>query len=392
MVWGLLKNSKGVAAEAAALAQFADGRVAFAVGDIHGRADLLSMMLDTLSREIAAARRDGGDPVVVFLGDYVDRGPDSPRVIDLLLGWTPPGCERRYLLGNHDQSMLAFLKAPATNRAWLQHGGLETLVSYGVEPPWPRAPESEIESAAEALRSKLPPAHFDFLSRLERYAEYGDYLFVHAGVDPEKPLEQQTDDDLFWIRDRFTESRRPFSHRVVHGHTITDAPIADERRVGIDTGAYASGRLTAARFEGEAVSFLIAEQPARPRPSSRPIVQAGGAVYTAHGELSDRGTDMAQSGAHDDGMNIDDQRETFSGFMTATVWVSAHIAQAVALLTLAFAIGAGWWAGVAVYIFIGIAAGVLFKMQGAWWAAQIAQWVLLILGGLIVPALSGMMG
>jgi hypothetical protein len=101
---------------------------------------------------------------------------------------------------------------------------------------------------------------------------------------------------------------------------------------------------------------------------------------------------MAQTGAHDEGMNIDDQRETFSGFITGTVWVSAHIAQMVALLTLAFAIGAGWWAGVAAYIAIGIGAGLFFKMSGAWWAAQIAQWVLLILGGLIIPALSGMMG
>lgn len=101
---------------------------------------------------------------------------------------------------------------------------------------------------------------------------------------------------------------------------------------------------------------------------------------------------MAQPAAHEDGMNIDDQRATFAGFLSTTVWVGAHIAQAVALLVLAFAIGAGWWAGVAAYIAIGIAAGLLFKLPGAWWAAQIAQWVLLILGGLIVPALSGMMG
>ena len=101
---------------------------------------------------------------------------------------------------------------------------------------------------------------------------------------------------------------------------------------------------------------------------------------------------MAQSGAHDDGMDIDDQRETFSGFLTATVWVCAHIAQFVALFTLAFAIGAGWWPGIAVFIAIGVAVGLLFRMSGAWWAAQIAQWVLLVLGGLLVPALAGLMG
>lgn len=101
---------------------------------------------------------------------------------------------------------------------------------------------------------------------------------------------------------------------------------------------------------------------------------------------------MAQPGAQHEGMNIDDQKATFAGFITATIWTSAHIAQAVALLVLAFAIGMGWWAGVAAYIVIGIGAGLFFKMSGAWWAAQVAQWVLLILGGLIVPALSGVMG
>ncbi len=101
---------------------------------------------------------------------------------------------------------------------------------------------------------------------------------------------------------------------------------------------------------------------------------------------------MAQSGAHQDSMNIADQRETFSGFLTATVWVCAHIAQYVALFTTAFAIGMGWWAGIGVFIAMGVVAGLLFRMAGAWWAAQIAQWALLILGGLLVPALAGMMG
>lgn len=101
---------------------------------------------------------------------------------------------------------------------------------------------------------------------------------------------------------------------------------------------------------------------------------------------------MAQAGAHDDeGSDIEDHRQTFSGFLTGTVWISAHIAQIVMLLTLAFAIGAGWWSGVAAYIVIGIVVGLMFRMSGAWWAAQVVQWVLLVLGGLIVPALSGMM-
>lgn len=239
-----------------ATARFPEGRVAFAIGDIHGRADLLAAMLDMLEREVAAARREGGEPLVVFLGDYVDRGPESARVIELLLERRPADCDRRYLLGNHEHAMLAFLDAPATNRAWLMYGGVETLASYGVEPPSPHSADVDLEIAATELRAKLPSAHFDFLTGLELYVEAGPYVFVHAGIDPARRLAKQRAVDLLWIRDRFLSSRRRFSHRVVHGHTPTPEPFADERRVGVDTGAYATGRLTAARIEGDGVDFL----------------------------------------------------------------------------------------------------------------------------------------
>ncbi|HJS80088.1 MAG TPA: metallophosphoesterase family protein [Vitreimonas sp.] len=238
-------------------ARFPDGRVGFAVGDIHGRADLLTEMLDLLEERAEEERRDGGEPVVVFLGDYVDRGPHSPAVIDLLLQGRPHGYRRHYLKGNHEQSMLKFMQAPLENRAWVLQGGAETLVSYGVQPP-PQvaAEERDWISVAAALNVNVPQAHLDFLNSLERYVVYGDYAFVHAGVDAARTLEEQTDEDLYWSRDRFIASRRRFSHRVVHGHTPVDRPYADERRVAVDTGAYASGTLTAARFEGADVAFL----------------------------------------------------------------------------------------------------------------------------------------
>jgi len=241
----------------AASATFPDGRVGFAVGDIHGRADLLAELLTLLEARADDEQRPGGPPVVVFLGDYVDRGPDSPGVIDLLLSGRPAGYERRYLKGNHEQYMLAFLEAPLENRAWVVQGGAETMISYGVQPPALRgASGDEWRAAAEVLREAVPPAQMDFLMGLERYVVFGDYAFVHAGVDVGRSLEEQTDEDLFWSRERFIASKRPFSHRIVHGHTPVERPYADSRRVAVDTGAYASGTLTAARFEGAEVSFL----------------------------------------------------------------------------------------------------------------------------------------
>jgi serine/threonine protein phosphatase 1 len=178
-------------------------------------------------------------------------------VIDLLLQGRPLGYERRFLRGNHEQSMLAFLAEPAGNRAWLLQGGAETLMSYGVQPPPPiGAADEEWAAVAHALAERVPPEHLDFLTGLERYVTLGDYAFVHAGVDANRPLEEQSDRDLYWIRDRFIANRRRFSHCVVHGHTPAERPYADRRRVGVDTGAYASGVLTAARFEGARVSFL----------------------------------------------------------------------------------------------------------------------------------------
>lgn len=246
-------------------AKFPDGLVGFAVGDIHGRADLLGQMLDLLEARAEREGREGREPLVIFLGDYVDRGPDSAGVIDLLLQGRPSGYERRFLKGNHEQAMLGFLSQPLANRAWLRLGGAETLMSYGVRPP-PAvgAEDQDVIAAAEQLEAKLPPAHLDFLNGLERYIALGDYAFVHAGVELGRALEQQTDDDLYWSRERFIASKRRFSHRVVHGHTPVDRPLADERRVAVDTGAYASGVLSAARFEGEDVSFLSVSDRQRP--------------------------------------------------------------------------------------------------------------------------------
>lgn len=243
----------------AAPARFPDGRVGYAVGDIHGRADLLSRMLDCLEADWARALRpvDAPAPIVVFLGDYIDRGPASADVIALLESGRPAGFERRFLKGNHEAAMLAFMADGAANRAWLSHGGLETMASYDVRPlPSLGSSVEDLTKASAALALRLPPAHRRFLEQLERYVVLGDYCFVHAGVDPARRLDAQADADLFWIRQRFLGDARRLEHVVVHGHTPATTPHRDHRRIGLDTGAYFTGVLSAVRLEGDAVSFL----------------------------------------------------------------------------------------------------------------------------------------
>ncbi|MCC6789904.1 MAG: serine/threonine protein phosphatase [Hyphomonadaceae bacterium] len=227
----------------------------FAIGDIHGRADLLARMFDRLDQQFRAI--DALQPIVVLVGDYVDRGPDSKAVLELLTTKRPSGFEWRFLSGNHEAAMLRFLDDPLAGRAWLEHGGLQTLASYGVYPlPSAAAGGAEITAAAAQLNGLMPDAHRVFLRTLERYVVLGDYCFVHAGIDPKRALDAQKDADLFWIRGRFLDDRRPLPYKIIHGHTPISAPFQDGRRIGIDTGAYFSGTLTAVRLQGEAASFI----------------------------------------------------------------------------------------------------------------------------------------
>jgi serine/threonine protein phosphatase 1 len=235
--------------------RFPDACVGYAIGDIHGRADLLELMLARIQSDRTARPRDAG--IVVFLGDYVDRGPDSARVIEMLASLTIAGAELLFLKGNHEQAMLAFLDGPVENRAWLAHGGLDTMAAYGVHPLPPiGASDDAVGIAARRLRLALPRRHLEFLRGLERFVLLGDYAFVHAGIDWGRPVDEQRDEDLFWARRRFLADKRRSSHVIVHGHTIVAEPYRDERRIGLDIGAYATAKLCAARFEGEEVGFL----------------------------------------------------------------------------------------------------------------------------------------
>ena len=245
-----------------------EGRRIYAVGDIHGRADLLETLLQTI-RQDAMRQPAKGRPILIFLGDYIDRGFQSKEVIDLLLGDLVSPFETHFLKGNHEAAMLRFLGEPAIGPRWAEFGGAETLVSYGVRPPRSRTSLDEWAAASEQLNNVLPPTHLAFLMNLKVNVRIGDYMFVHAGVRPGVDLGLQSEQDMLWIREEFLNDRRPLGAVVVHGHTPATRPHRDSRRVGVDTGAYLSGRLTAARFEHDAVEFLSTGTAAEPQAGER---------------------------------------------------------------------------------------------------------------------------
>ena len=223
----------------------------YAVGDIHGCSHQLDQLLKAIQKD--AADR-GGTSQLIFLGDYVDRGPDSKGVVDRLAG-LGPALSPRFLRGNHDQAILDFLQNPAFYRAWRNYGAAETLVSYGVMPPrFDR--DEDFAAARDQFAGALPPRHLRFFENLELHARIGDYFFAHAGVRPGIALEQQTPDDLLWIRDEFLMSRDDFGAVIVHGHTPGEGPVRRSNRICVDTGVYATGRLTAAILHGDQCEFL----------------------------------------------------------------------------------------------------------------------------------------
>jgi serine/threonine protein phosphatase 1 len=226
----------------------------YAVGDIHGREDLLRRLRALIRDD--ADRRQAPHNVIVYLGDYVDRGEASREVIDLLVNEPLPGFESVHLKGNHEDVMLRFLDDITVAPGWLSFGGMETLASYGVVPPPPYADPAEFLEAQRGLSERLPRAHLEFLRGLALTHEEGDYLFVHAGLRPGVALAAQRDEDLLWIRDEFLFSDASFGPIVVHGHTIAAEPVVRRNRIGIDTGAYATGRLTALVAEGTEWFFL----------------------------------------------------------------------------------------------------------------------------------------
>jgi serine/threonine protein phosphatase 1 len=247
-VWNsrLLQNER-------AAARLPDGLRIYAIGDIHGRADLLAALLRQI--DVDCTLYPSSRPIMVFIGDYIDRGPASREVLDLLLE-----CERTkeavFLKGNHETFVQRFLSEPAVLDEWRLCGGLETLVSYGLKPPIsPGVPEQT--QLAKELAKAIPRRHLEFLESLNLTFSCGDFLFVHAGIRPGVPIRKQSEADLLWIREEFLSSEQRFEKFVVHGHTPVRTPDIRSNRINIDTGAFATGRLTCIVIEGTVVVPLI---------------------------------------------------------------------------------------------------------------------------------------
>jgi serine/threonine protein phosphatase 1 len=233
------------------------GELVYAIGDIHGRYDLMKELLLQVAFDYAARAR-GRRPILIFCGDYVDRGPHSAKVLEALAWLRRRGEVDLHLLkGNHEQALLAFIDDPDSGPPWLQFGGAETLASYGVLPPAAGEGFEGLARARDELLEHMPAAHLRLLQSLELMVQVGDYAFVHAGIQPGAPLHAQQERDLLWIRQGFIDAAGPFEKVIVHGHTWTsDRPTVEAHRIGLDTGAFATGVLTAVRFEdGELAVF-----------------------------------------------------------------------------------------------------------------------------------------
>jgi serine/threonine protein phosphatase 1 len=219
----------------------------YAVGDIHGRLDLLDELLARINTDIEL--RPTARPVHVFLGDYIDRGPASRGTIDRLIehGKTK---ESLFLKGNHELIAIKCLSDPALFDQWLRLGGMETLRSYGV------AGGKPIVELQSAFHSALPQTHFRFFRDLQTSFSIGDFFFAHAGVKPDVELPHQRENDLLWIREEFLSSNRDFGKIIVHGHTPTSEIEVKPNRINIDTGAYATGRLTCLVVEDGSLSVI----------------------------------------------------------------------------------------------------------------------------------------
>ena len=229
------------------------GGVIYAVGDVHGRHDLLVRLLERIFEDAAAFDTT---PKIVFLGDYIDRGEQARETIEALVELARrPEAETIFLMGNHEQMLLRFLREPAAVSGWLRFGGLQTLMSYGVGGVGNLRAEGEALRLRDALIEALGP-HLGFIEKLRVSHHAGNLFFAHAGADPALPTDEQDVTTLLWGCKSFWKTDREDGVWVVHGHFVVDQPTAERGRIAVDTGAYFSNRLTAARIAGGEVAFL----------------------------------------------------------------------------------------------------------------------------------------
>ena len=232
------------------------GARAYAVGDIHGRLDLLNSILAEIERDMAA--RPAVKTFIIFLGDLIDRGPDSAGVVERLRSYRNPAARPVFLGGNHEEVLLEILDGKlGVLPSWLKFGGAECAKSYGIDVDALR--QMDERAAIELVRAKVPRAHREFLESMADTFRFCDYLFVHAGIRPGIGIEEQDRKDLRWIRDPFLSDGKEHGFVVVHGHTIVEEIQERPNRIGIDTGAYRTGVLTAVAIEDERRWFLTGQ-------------------------------------------------------------------------------------------------------------------------------------
>lgn len=236
-----------------------DGRLIYAVGDVHGQADLLVPLISEILREVREV--PGREAIVIFLGDYIDRGPLSRNVVDVVMRLHDvPFVRVICLCGNHEDMLLKFLDDPNEAAPWLASGGIETLLSYGLDAQNARSAPESFSSLRDRLLAVMPQSHVDFYRDLKMMVQVGSYVFVHAGVRPGVPLELQSEQDLMWIRRPFLDAKMPADKIVVHGHTPATEPEFHPHRIGIDTGAYATGVLTALKLNDGRIDLIQARR------------------------------------------------------------------------------------------------------------------------------------
>jgi serine/threonine protein phosphatase 1 len=248
MLRKLFKSAKTAQADALPDAAIPAGQRIYAIGDIHGRADLLEDLLRRIDADDAA--RAPSEVTLIFLGDLIDRGPDSAQVVERLMRIKAEHPRIRILLGNHEEVFLEALRGGGIGalRYSLRIGGDATVMSYGLTDQ--EYKRTTFEQLYDIVRERVPAQHLDFMESFEDMIVIGDYAFVHAGVRPDTPLAQQKISDLRWIRNGFLDHRGTLEKIIVHGHSIADEVEIRPHRIGLDTGAYASGVLTAMGFEG----------------------------------------------------------------------------------------------------------------------------------------------
>ncbi|MBX7496802.1 serine/threonine protein phosphatase [Qipengyuania sp. 6B39] len=228
------------------VASVPEGERYYVIGDIHGRLDLFEALIEAIEADDAAL--GAASTTVVLLGDLIDRGPASAGVIERARDWGETR-KVRYLAGNHEEMFLESFNDKEMLRHFVKHGGRETILSYGIKRK--QYNELTIKELQAELVNIVPAAHRRFLESFEDMIVAGDYVFVHAGLNPKRSLEDQKRGDLLWIRERFLKHTEPFSHVVVHGHTIFEGIERTDHRIGIDTGAFRTGRLSALVLEGD---------------------------------------------------------------------------------------------------------------------------------------------